>query len=239
MPTPSAPDTPKALIVDWGGVLTTPLSEALDDWFAREGITAEDYTLVMRSFRDDALEALSVFDPVAALERGELTVDRFEAAFAERLSARTGIAIEASGLVGRMFARFAAAPAMVNVVRRAKAAGLATALLSNSWGNDYLRDDWDTLFDAVVISGEVGMRKPEPEIYRHTLALLGRAPGEAVFVDDLMVNVRGAAAVGIIGVHHRGYEETVAELRELFGIDLDAGPDDADSTADSGSDLRG
>jgi putative hydrolase of the HAD superfamily len=236
MTTPSAAPTPKALIVDWGGVLTTPLAEALDDWFQREGITAEDYTGVMRSFRDGELEALSVFDPIAALERGELTVDRFESAFAERLSARTGVAIEPRGLIGRMFARFSAAPAMINVVRRAKAAGLATALLSNSWGNEYLREDWDALFDAVVISGEVGMRKPEPEIYLHTLALLGRAPGEAVFVDDLRGNVRGAAAVGIIGVHHRGYEETVAELRALFGIDLGADPD---AGAGAGRDLRG
>jgi putative hydrolase of the HAD superfamily len=221
MPTPHTPDGPQALIVDWGGVLTSPLADALNGWFGVEGITAEAYTGAMRDFRDSALAALSAFDPIAALERGELRVAHFEAELAERISARSGVEIKPQGLVNRMFAQFAAAPAMVNVVRRAKAAGLATALLSNSWGNEYLREDWDVLFDAVVISGEVGMRKPEPDIYRHTLDLLGRAPGEAVFVDDLEANVRGAAAVGIIGVHHRSYAETVGELRALFGIDLD------------------
>jgi HAD superfamily hydrolase (TIGR01509 family) len=116
------------------------------------------------------------------------------------------------------------------VVRAAKAAGLRTALLSNSWGNDYLRDDWDQLFDAVVISGEVGMRKPEPEIYLYTLARLGCAPGEAVFVDDLEANIRGAAAVGLIGVHHRSYAETISELEALFELDLRSGqPLDAPS----------
>jgi epoxide hydrolase-like predicted phosphatase len=177
----------------------------------------------MRDFHDEGLTALSVFDPIAALERGELRVEHFEQALAERLTRFCGVPVVAEGLIGRMFAGFSAAPAMVNVVRKAKASGLRTALLSNSWGNDYLRDDWDKLFDAVVISGEVGMRKPDAEIYLHTLDRLGCAAAEAVFVDDLEANVRGAAAVGLIGVHHRSYPETILELEALFGLDLHAG----------------
>lgn len=219
---------PKALIVDWGGVLTSPLAAALDGWYAAEGIDAAGYEAAIRDFHDDGLAALSVFDPIAALERGELRVEHFEQGLAERLTRFCGVPVAAEGLISRMFAGFSAAPAMINVVREAKDAGLRTALLSNSWGNDYLRDDWDTLFDAVVISGEVGMRKPEPEIYLHTLELLGCAPGEAVFVDDLARNVRGAVSVGITGVHHRSYEETILELEALFGLDLSAGrPHDA------------
>lgn len=213
---------PKALIVDWGGVLTSPLAAALDGWYAAEGIDAAGYQMAIRDFHDEGLAALSVFDPIAALERGELRVDRFEQALAERLSRYCAVPVPAEGLIGRMFAGFASAPAMVNVVRQAKAAGLRTALLSNSWGNEYLRDDWDELFDAVVISGEVGMRKPEPEIYLHTLDLLGCAPEAAVFVDDLERNVRAAAALGIIGVHHRSYAETIVELEALFETDLRA-----------------
>lgn len=214
---------PKALIVDWGGVLTSPLAAALDGWYAAEGIDAAGYQAAIRDFHDEGLAALSIFDPIAALERGELRVEHFEQALAERLTRFCGVPVVAYGLIGRMFAGFSTAPAMINVVRRAKAVGLRTALLSNSWGNDYLRDDWDQLFDAVVISGEVGMRKPEPAIYLHTLDLLGCAPEEAVFVDDLGKNVRGAAAVGIIGVHHRSYTETILELEALFGLDLRAG----------------
>lgn len=213
---------PTALIVDWGGVLTSPLEAALDDWYAAEGIPADAFAGAMRDFHDEALTALSVFDPVAALERGELRVERFEKELAVRIERRCGVPVPAEGLIKRMFAGFAAAPAMVNVVRRAKAAGLGTALLSNSWGNEYLRDDWDALFDAVVISGEVGMRKPDAEIFDYTLRRLGRRPGEAVFVDDMEQNVRGAAAVGMICVHHRSYDRTLMELEALFGVDLGA-----------------
>lgn len=211
---------PKALIVDWGGVLTSPLAAALDGWYAAEGIDAAGYQAAIRDFHDDGLAALNVFDPIAALERGELEVDHFEQALAERLTRFCGVPVSAEGLIGRMFAGFASAPAMINAVRQAKAAGLSTALLSNSWGNEYLRDEWDQLFDAVVISGEVGMRKPEPEIYLHTLGLLGCAPSEAVFVDDLERNVRAAAALGIIAVHHRSFEETIGELEALFEVDF-------------------
>jgi HAD superfamily hydrolase (TIGR01509 family) len=120
-----------------------------------------------------------------------------------------------------MFEGFTHAPDMQNVVRVARGAGIKTALLSNSWGTgDYPRDGWDELFDAVVISGEVGMRKPEPEIFRYTLDLLGVDPAEAVFVDDRPFNVRGATDVGIVGLPHTSYDETVGELEALFGIPL-------------------
>jgi epoxide hydrolase-like predicted phosphatase len=216
---------PKALIVDWGGVLTSPLAVAMDGWYAAEGITADGFALAMRDFRDDALTALSVFDPIAALERGELHVARFEEALAARIERFCGVSVSPEGMINRMFAGFAAVPAMINVVRRAKQARLKTALLSNSWGNEYLREDWDVLFDAVVISGEVGMRKPDADIYEFTLGRLDCAPHEAVFVDDLEANVRGAADVGLIGVHHRSHDATLLELEALFGLELRSGAD--------------
>jgi putative hydrolase of the HAD superfamily len=213
-------DRPNALIVDWGGVLTSPLDSTIAGWLDAEGIERDSYVRAMRDFRDPELIELNNFDPVAALEKGELRVDRFEELLAAKINEYADSHVPADGLLGRMFAGFAGEPTMVNVVRRAKSAGLKTALLSNSWGNEYLRDDWDVIFDAVVISGEVGMRKPEPEIYRHTLDQLGVKASSAVFVDDLPSNVRGAAQVGIIGVHHRTYEETRRELEALFGVEL-------------------
>jgi HAD superfamily hydrolase (TIGR01509 family) len=109
---------------------------------------------------------------------------------------------------------------MSGLVRRARRAGLRTGLLSNSWGNDYPRDGWDEMFDVVVISGEVGMRKPEPAIFAHTLELLGLRPEETVFVDDLRHNIDAAVAVGMVGVHHRTYDQTLLELEALFGMPL-------------------
>jgi putative hydrolase of the HAD superfamily len=162
---------------------------------------------------------------VHALERGEFAVPDFERELAARLRTHEGRPVEAEGLLARMFAGFEREPAMVGVVRRARSAGLRTALLSNSWGLDYPREGWDELFDAVVISGEVGMRKPEPRIYRHTAARLGVEPSECVFVDDLRPNVVGAVDVGMVGVHHITPDDTVLELEALFGIPLRSGSD--------------
>ena len=105
---------------------------------------------------------------------------------------------------------------MVDVVRAARAAGVRTGLLSNSWGLDYERDDWDALFDAVVISGEVGLRKPDPAIYALAARQLDLPPEQIVFVDDLRPNVRAAAAAGMVGVQHVDLETTVSELEILF-----------------------
>jgi HAD superfamily hydrolase (TIGR01509 family) len=123
-------------------------------------------------------------------------------------------------MVERMFARFEHAHDMRGLVHRAHAGGLRTALLSNSWGNSYPREGWAEMFDAVVISGEVGMRKPEERIYRHTAELLDLQPAECVFVDDLPINVAAAAAVGMVGVHHTDYDRTAGELEILFDRSL-------------------
>jgi putative hydrolase of the HAD superfamily len=111
---------------------------------------------------------------------------------------------------------------MVGLVRRAHAAGVRTALLSNSWGDHYPDELWDGLFDAVVISGRVGMRKPDPEIFTHTVQLLGLEPGECVMVDDLPHNIRAAVASGMVGVLHTDVDSTRAELEVL--LDLPLGP---------------
>lgn len=109
---------------------------------------------------------------------------------------------------------------MAALVRRARAGGVRTALLSNAWGDEYSRDGWDELFDVVVVSGDVGMRKPEARIYRHTAAELALEPSECVFVDDLRVNVLGAVHVGFVGVHHSSYARTAVELEAIFGRSL-------------------
>jgi putative hydrolase of the HAD superfamily len=211
---------PRALIVDWGGVLTEPLETAMRAWAQVDGVDFEEYLAVMRDWLGPHQGDLARTNPVAALERGEIEVPDFGAQLAQRLSGRTGRSISASGLLQRMFDQFVHEPAMSALVLRARRAGLRTGLLSNSWGNEYPREGWDEMFDAIVISGEVGMRKPEPEIFVHALDLLGVSAGEAVFVDDLEPNVRAAAALGLVGVHHRSYAETAAELEALFGLPL-------------------
>ena len=139
---------------------------------------------------------------------------------ARELERRTGVPVATSGLLDRMFEHIRHAPDMSGLVRRAHAAGVRTALLSNSWGNDYPRDGWADMFDVVVISGEVGMRKPEHRIFQHTLGLLGLEPRDCVFVDDLPANVAAAVEVGMVGIRHVAYEDTRHELEVLLGLDL-------------------
>jgi epoxide hydrolase-like predicted phosphatase len=211
---------PRALIVDWGGVLTEPLESAMRSWAQVDGVDFEHYTSVMREWLGQHQGELAVTNPVAALERGEIEVPHFEEQFAQRLSSATGNAVQAAGLVQRMFDQFEHAPAMSALVLRAHRAGVRTGLLSNSWGNEYPREGWDEMFDAIVISGEVGMRKPEPGIFFHALELLGVTASDAVFVDDLRANVVAASEIGLVGVHHTSYDQTATELEALFGIPL-------------------
>jgi epoxide hydrolase-like predicted phosphatase len=125
------------------------------------------------------------------------------------------------GLITRMFADLRPEPAMLEAVAAARAGGVKTGLISNSWGlGIYDRLDSTEIFDATVISGEVGLHKPQPEIYLLACERLGVEPAEAVFVDDLRENCAGAEAVGMSALLHRDPADTVAKLEELLGIGL-------------------
>lgn len=206
--------SPRALIVDYGGVLTTPLQATVGPWLAAERIDPERFAALMR----DWLGADAAPNIAHDLETGRLQPAQFQHLFAAELRRPDGSVPAAEGLLERMFAGFRTEHGMHEVVQRARRHGLKTALLSNSWGFDYPRAGWDALFDVVVISGEVGLRKPDPQIYLHTAAELGLAPPECVFVDDLGPNVRAAAAVGMIGVRHRDLADTVSELEAIFDL---------------------
>jgi epoxide hydrolase-like predicted phosphatase len=204
----------RGLIVDWGGVLTAPIDEAMSAWARHEGVDPEVYRTVMSAWIDVAAS------PIHALERGELGTDEFERLLAKAFRDHE-VAVDADGLLARMLDGLRElSDDMVNLVRRARRLGLRTALLSNSWGEHYPEHLWVGAFDAVVISGRVGMRKPEREIFAHTAELLGLLPRQCVMVDDLSANIQGAVAAGMVGVLHRSYAETVDELEVLFGLPL-------------------
>lgn len=209
-----------ALVVDYGGVLTTPLAQTMAAWLQAEGVSPELFGNLMREWLAEGVSP----NPAHELETGRLPPVEFERLLAQRLRHPDGTGPLADGLLARMFAGFRAAPGMFGVLRNARRHGLRTALLSNSWGSEYDRRGWDELFDAVVISGEVGLRKPDREIYLLTARRLGVHPRQCVFVDDLPVNVRGGAAAGMVGVQHTSLDTTVDELEALFGVPL-APPD--------------
>lgn len=208
----------KGLIVDWGGVLTGSAYDPFEQWAIGDGIDYPHYKGVLAELLGGSADAQ--LNPIHALERGELANPEFEILLAERLRRIDGTPVRHEGMLTRMFSQLQHAPEMNALVHRAHRLGIPTALLSNSWGNEYPRRLWADMFDAVLISGEVGLRKPEPEIYLLAAARLGLAPTECVFVDDLPINVRGAIAVGMVGVHHKDYESTLVELEAILSVSL-------------------
>jgi len=203
----------QGLIVDWGGVLTMPIHTALRGWLTVSGVDQDHYGAVLRRWVEPPPGEIS---PVHQLERGEIALEEFEHLFSAALAAE-GSTVEAQGLVGKMLADLAIyEDSMTSLVTRAHAHGVRTALLSNSWGNDYDRSDWPAMFDVVVISGEVGMRKPERDIFDLALDRIGLPAGECVFIDDMAHNVAAATRVGLVGIVHRTFGETADELEALF-----------------------
>jgi putative hydrolase of the HAD superfamily len=166
-----------------------------------------------------AYESAAEVNPIHALELGQCTDAEFEQLLAAQIVRRDGTPVPAVGLLDRMFAASTLSQPMLELLRQLRAAGVRTALLSNSWGvTGYPTHLFPELFDAVVISAEVGMRKPEERIFRHAAQLLGLDPAECVFVDDLEANVLAAEALGMTGVWHTGPAETVTRLGALVGL---------------------
>ena len=204
--------TRRGVISDWGGVLTPPLTDGIRAWLQADRIDVDHYYEVMRPYFDGSLPD----NPVHALERGEVDTAEFERDLATLLRSTHGGPVRAEGLIQRMFARFEPVHGMYETLRAARSDGHATALLSNSWGNGYPRDHFESTFDTLVISGEVGMRKPEERIYLHTCRSLGLKPEDCVFIDDLEHNVVTAESLGMTGILHTDVGSTRKALSRFL-----------------------
>lgn len=201
----------KAVVSDFGGVLTAPLDELLAAFVERTGVTHEQFGAAMvRIVREDGSH------PLFALERGEITerafLDRMDAA----LSAVAGREVRVPALGERMGAALGTNDELFAYYRGLRERGVRMALCTNNvreW-----EPHWrpllpvDEVFEVVVDSAFVGTRKPESRIYAITLERLGVPAGDCVFVDDLEVNVEAARAAGMHGVHFR---ETAAAIAEI------------------------
>jgi putative hydrolase of the HAD superfamily len=201
--------TRDTLLVDFGGVLTTNVFDAFADFCRAEGLAPD-------TVRDRFMTDPEARDLLGDLETGRIGEAEFEPRFAALLGVEP-----AEGLIDRLFAGMVPEPAMLDAVRAARQGGVRTGLLSNSWGQErYDRATLEELFDTVVISGEVGMRKPSPEIYALAAERLGREPERIVFVDDLPGNLKPAREIGMATVLHRDAGATVAELEQHLGVSL-------------------
>ena len=197
-----------ALLIDWGGVLTSNLFASFHAYCLSAGIPPES---LMGRFRTDP----AARELLIALEKGELEEDAFELQFAAQL----GVASE--GLIDGLFAGVHPDEAMVHAVRQARAAGVRTALVSNSWGvHRYPHEMFDELFDGVVISAEEGIRKPSRRMYELGAERAGVPASACVYVDDLPFNLTPAQELGMATIHHTSAEKTIPELERLLGVEL-------------------
>jgi putative hydrolase of the HAD superfamily len=201
----------RAVISDFGGVLTTPILESFLAYQRESGISLEDLGRAMAKITADDGE-----HPLFELEKGKLSEDEFN----RRLGDALGRPV--AGMRETYFANLHPNEPMIDCMRELRDRGMRMALLTNNvreWEPHWRAKlpDVDEIFEVIVDSGFVGMRKPDPAIYELTVERLGgglRAE-ECVFVDDFEVNCAAARDLGMAVVHYRDAEQAIAELRAL------------------------
>jgi putative hydrolase of the HAD superfamily len=203
----------RALISDFGGVLTSPLQDGFLAYQEESGVSLEDLGRAMARASEEHGE-----HPLFVLERGEISAREFRA----RIEPHLEDGFDLTRLSTLYFERMQPNRAMIEFVREVRGRGLRTALLTNNvreWEPLWRAKlpEIDDLFEVVVDSAFVGMRKPDPAIYELTLARLGLAGEECVFVDDLEVNCEAARGVGMTAVRFEGAEQAIPELRSALG----------------------
>jgi len=219
----------RAVLFDFGGVILTSPFEAFTRFEQDNGLP-DGFLRRVNSTEPDT-------NAWARLERGHLDVAGFAAAFAEE-SARLGHRVDGAAVLGLLGGEVR--PTMVEALRRLQAAGgFVTGLLTNNFlpgdghtgGGGAVADPgaggppaaWVEvlgLFDAVVESSRIGVRKPDPRFYEIACAELAIEPAEAVFLDDLGVNLKPARAMGMGTIKVVDPHDALAELSGLVGVDL-------------------
>jgi putative hydrolase of the HAD superfamily len=202
----------RALISDFGGVLTSPLQEGFLAYQKESGVSLEDLGRAMARASEEHGE-----HPLFVLERGEISAREFRA----RIEPHLDDGFDLTRLSTLYFERMQPNRAMIEFVREVRGRGLSTALLTNNvreWEPLWRAKlpEIDELFEVVVDSAFVGMRKPDPAIYELTLARLGLAGEECVFVDDLEVNCEAARGLGMTAVRFERAEQAIPELRSAL-----------------------
>ncbi|ANW22283.1 HAD-IA family hydrolase [Streptomyces clavuligerus] len=201
------------LILGFGGVLTSGVAECAADFDRRAGLP--DGTFLATISEDPVGSGL-----FAELERGAISQSDW--------NVRTGalLGMDGTGLLGRVLEGLRPEPSVIAAVERARAAGVRVGVFSNSLGGPY--DPFDVYagydlperFDVVLLSGEYGMRKPDPELYGVMLERMGMPGERCVFVDDTARNLPPARDLGLATVLASEPARTIADVEALLGIPL-------------------
>ncbi|WP_199550284.1 HAD-IA family hydrolase [Streptomyces sp. N35] len=201
------------LILDFGGVLTTPLLPVVLAFEQREGLTQG--ACISALYQDE--EGVRI---TSDLERGAVSQTEWNEIAGKKL----GVAPD--NLMGRIFGDLRPEPLLINAAAEARRAGIKVGILSNSVGlapwDLYEGYDLEKRYDAVVISEHYQMRKPDPELFEIALKAMGMPASQCVFVDDSEAYVQAAEQLGFAGVHNNDPRQTVAALSSLLGVDLSA-----------------
>jgi putative hydrolase of the HAD superfamily len=205
----------RAVISDFGGVLTTPLSAGFLAYQDEAGVSLEDLGRAMQRATETYGE-----HPLYVLERGEIP----EAEFIRRLEEELDAGFDLARLRHLYFERIEPNRPMISYLAGLRGRGLRTALLTNNvreWEPLWRAKlpELDEIFELVVDSAFVGMRKPDRGIYELTLERLGDGlrGEECLFVDDLELNCEGARALGMRAVRFEDTEQAIAELESALG----------------------
>jgi putative hydrolase of the HAD superfamily len=202
----------RAVISDFGGVLTSPLVQSFMAFQDQTGISTEALGKAMQA----ATEA-NGDNPLFEMERGEITEVAFLELLTDHLEPLLGHRPQMHRFKEIYFEALEPNAAMIELMRELKAAGFRMAMLTNNvreW-----EPLWramlpvDEIFEDVVDSGFVGCRKPESKIYQLTLERIAEEPEHCLFVDDVLVNVEGARKAGLHAVHFQDNEQAIPEIR--------------------------
>ncbi|MGB9308449.1 MAG: HAD family phosphatase [Mycobacterium sp.] len=213
--TECAGDVP-ALLIDFGGVLTESVLGSFERSCRTHGVDSAGF--IAEVFSPDHAED----SPFALIELSQISIPEFLDRITPILSRHTaGKAGEVDGAAwfrGVQQTTQKVDRQMVQAVQALTDRGVQTALVSNSWGpsDGY---PWNRLphFSEVVVSSEVGIRKPDTAIYELAAEKLGRVPGDCVFVDDVEINLIPARALGMGTILHERPHDTLAQLRRIYG----------------------
>ena len=197
------------LICDFGGVLSTPLLAGFLAFQDESGVSLERLGVAMARATEEHGD-----NPLYLLERGEIS----EGEFAARVEAHLDERFDMARLAAVCFERLEPNAAMVEFVRSVRSRGVRAALLTNNvreWEARWRSKlpELDELFEVVVDSAFVGLRKPDPAIYELTLERLGGVePERCVFVDDLDVNCATARELGMAAVRFESADQAIPEI---------------------------
>ena len=203
----------RAVFWDFGGVITASPFEAFNRYEEANGLP-RDFIRSVNSIDPDT-------NAWAKIERREVSAAEFDLLFADE-SERLGHRVPGSDVLGCLYGEVR--PEMVAALDRLHDEGFILACLTNnvlgSTGDRPDVDDAMRRFDHVVESSKVGVRKPEPAFYELACSTAGVKPAEVVFLDDLGINLKPAAAMGMATIKVVDWRKALSELGAVLGLDL-------------------